>query len=77
MDREQALSRDILKREHPKEFWETIVPKKKGGYNGKWEPEELAEYYSSVNRGRFPVHEAVQTYLDSVEQFLEEWSQDL
>ena len=53
-----------------------MIPHKITQYDGRWNPEELAEYFSTVNQNRFlPPNEVMEATKARI-AFAEDWRRD-
>ena len=59
--------------QQPREYWQTLMPRARTAYNGRWKPQELAHYWGVVNRGRFLPTEQARWELDHVDEFIDTW----
>ena len=75
-ERKQARYRENLRTSAPREYWLEMSPQNISQYDGKWSPEELAEYFSTVNQDRFtPPNEILESTKARI-AFAEDWRKD-
>ena len=60
----------------PQEYLQSAAPKPVSEYKGRWSPEDLVDYYSQVNRDRFPLPPAEQAKVQQAFDFLESWEDE-
>ena len=73
---QDASARRHMIKSQPREYWNTLVPRKTAAYSGRWDPQTLAEYWGTVNRDRFLPSQVHQAHYDAALEFIEEWYND-
>ena len=75
-ERAQAKHRESLRTTAPKEYWLDMIPTQRQEYDGRWSPDELAEYFSTVNQDRFTPSNDIMEIIEATIAFADEWRRE-